>query len=92
MKINVHIERLVLEGLPLERAQASVVQLAVQQELTRLLGSHRIGPGLMSGGTTPHAQGSNLQFAREASPRQLGVQIAQSVHQGLAPETGTKSS
>lgn len=92
MKINLHIERLVLEGLPLERAQAPLVQLAVEQELMRLLGAKRIGPDLMSGGAMPSARGGNLQFAREASPRQLGTQIAQSVHEGLAPQTGATKS
>src|SRR5215217_7764895 len=83
MKINLHIERLVLEGLPLSSGQAPLVQLAVQQELTRLLGSNGIAPGLMSGGAMPHASGGNMQLAQEASPRQMGTQIAQSVHEGL---------
>ncbi len=83
MKINLHIERLVLEGLPLSSAQGPVVQLAVQQELTRLLLSNGIGPGLISGGAMPHAPGGDMQLATEASPRQMGTQIAQSVHEGL---------
>ncbi len=84
MKINLHIERLVLEGLPLSSSHAPLVQLAVQQELTRLLGVNGIGPGLMSGGAMPQAHGGNMQLARETSPRQMGTQIAQSVHEGLA--------
>jgi hypothetical protein len=84
MKINLHIERLVLEGLPLSSAQAPMVQLAVQQELTRLLGVNGIAPGLMSGGAMPHTRGGNVQLASETSPRQMGTQIAQSVHEGLA--------
>ncbi len=84
MKINLHIERLVLEGLPLSSRHAPIVQLAVEQELTRLLRSNGIGPGLISGGGMPHAPGGNMQLATEASPRQMGTQIAQSVHEGLA--------
>ena len=84
MRINLHIERLVLEGLPLDRSQGSLVQAAVQHELTRLLGFNRFAPGFMSGGAMPLAQGGEMQFAREANPRQLGTQIAQSVHEGLA--------
>ena len=83
MKINLHIERLVLEGLPLSSGQAPLVQLAVQQELTRLLRSNGIAPGFMSGGAMPHASGGNMQLAPETSPRQMGTQIAQSVHEGL---------
>ena len=83
MKINLHIERLVLEGLPLERSHGPLVQSAVQQELARLLGFNGIAPGFISGGAMPHAQGGEMQFAREANPRQLGTQIAQSVHEAL---------
>jgi hypothetical protein len=84
MKINLHIERLVLEGLPLSRAQGPLVQRAIEVELARLFGSGVIASGLASGGSIPRAVGGPLQFAKEASPRQLGTQIAQSVHQGLA--------
>jgi hypothetical protein len=83
MKINLHIERLVLEGLPLSSGQAPIVQLAVQQELTRLLQSNGIAPALISGGAMAHAPSGNMQLATEASPRQMGTQIAQSVHEGL---------
>jgi hypothetical protein len=84
MKINLYIERLVLEGLPLQRVHASHVQAAVQQEMARLLSLNGIAPELQAGVAMPHAQGSNMQFANEASPRQLGTQIAQSVHEGLS--------
>jgi len=83
MKINLHIERLVLEGLPLSRAQGPLVQRAVELELARLFGGGLIATGLRSGGTIPHAAGNPLQFLREASPRQLGTQVAQSVYEGL---------
>jgi hypothetical protein len=82
MKINLHIERLVLEGLPLERAQGPQVQAAVQQELTRLLGANGVAPGLP--GAMPYARGSEVSYSRESTPRQLGTQIAQSVHGGLS--------
>ena len=84
MKINLHIERLVLEGLPLERAHGSQVQHAVQQELTRLLGTGGMAPALMSGGAMPRASGGDMSYAKDSSPRQLGTQIAQSVHGGLS--------
>ena len=83
MKINLHIERLVLDGLPLERAHGSLVQAAVQQELSRLFAVNGIAPQLSPGGAMPHARGGDMQFAKEATPRQLGTQIAQSVHEGL---------
>jgi len=84
MNINLHIERLVLEGLPLTRAQGPLVQRAVEVELARLFGGSGVGPAFRSGGTIPRANGSAMQFAHEATPGQLGTQIAQSVHDGLS--------
>ena len=84
MNINLHIERLVLEGLPLTRAQGPMVQRAVEMELARLFAGTGIGSGFRSSGTVPRANGGAMQFARDATPGQLGTQIAQSVHQGLS--------
>ena len=83
MNINLHIERLVLEGLPITRAQGPMVQRAVELELARLFAGAGIGSDLRSGGMIPRATGGDMQFARGATPPQLGIQIAQSVHEGL---------
>jgi len=83
MKINLYIERLVLNGLPVTRSQGRAVQSAVEAELTRLLAADGLAPGLRSGGAMPQARGSAMQFTNEAGPRKLGTQIAQSVHEGL---------
>jgi hypothetical protein len=73
---------LVLEGLPLDRAHGPQVQAAVQQELKRLLGANGVAPGLT--GALPSARGTEVSYSRESTPRQLGTQIAQSVHGGLS--------
>jgi hypothetical protein len=91
MKINLHIERLVLEGLPVTSQQAPLVQVAIEQELTRLLGLDPIAPQLMSGGALPYARGGAVRFGGEAGPRQLGTHIAQSVHEGLGHKEGVES-
>ena len=88
MKINLHIERLVLEGLPLNSWQAPLVQLAVQEELTRLLGLRPVATQLRSGGAVPYARGGAVRFRGETGPRHLGTQIAQSVHDGLSHQEG----
>ncbi len=41
MSVNVHIEHLVLDALPLSAGEASQVRLAVQAELGRLLGNRQ---------------------------------------------------
>ena len=83
MKINLHIERLVLEGLPVTSRQAPLVQSALQEELTRLLGLGPVAPQLMLGGAAPYARGGAVRFGGETGPQHLGTQIAQSVHEGL---------
>jgi hypothetical protein len=85
MKINLHIERLVLDGLPIESSQAAHVQAAVEAELSRLLTENGLGLHLQSGGAMPRLNAQPLQMAQGSSPAQLGKQIAQSVYGGLRP-------
>jgi hypothetical protein len=86
MKITVHIERLILDGLPVERRDGSTVQAAVEAELTRLLVAEGLAPGLMSGGATPTAPGGTIHLTGETNPTHMGTQIAQAVHGGLINE------
>ena len=50
MNIHVHIERLVLDGLPVAPGRGDLVREAVEAELTRLLAEGGLVPGLTSGG------------------------------------------
>lgn len=86
MKIAVHIERLILDGLPVERRDAAAVQAAVQAELTRLIGTEGLAQNLMSGSAMPVARGGAIQLTSESDPTHLGTQIAQAVHRGLVNE------
>ena len=83
MKIKLHIERLILDGLNVERLDGSVVQAAVETELARLLSTEGLHPSLLSGGAMPHAPGGSIQLTSESSPARLGTQIAQAAYGGL---------
>jgi len=83
MKINLHIERLILEGLPLEKRQGPQVQAAVERELTRLLTANGLAPELQSGGAVPRRPADGIQLANETHSTRLGQQIARSVYSGL---------
>jgi hypothetical protein len=78
MNINVHIERLILDGLPLTSSQGAVVQTAIEMELARLLGANPGGilPDLRDGGTMPSVRAGGLPLADKSSPAQIGHQIA----------------
>jgi hypothetical protein len=83
MNIRLHIERLILDGLPVTRAQGPRVKAALEAELTRMLVE---GGGLsqeLQRGVIPQVRAGNLPFTAESSPAQLGKQIAQSVYGGI---------
>lgn len=84
MNINLHIERLVLNGLPIAHHDGPLVQAAVEAELSRLLTAQGLSPTLSNGGAMPAVRGDSIQLARESSPAQLGMQIAQAVYGGLS--------
>lgn len=83
MNINLHIERLVLDGLPIEASQRRVVQAAVEAELSRLLTVGGISASLQSGGAMPSLRADALQLNADSNPRQIGNQIAQSIYGGI---------
>jgi len=83
MNIKLHIDRLILDGLPLPHSQRPLLQAAVEAELTRLLTADGLSPGLSAGGAIPHLPVGSLQLTHDNSPAQLGRQIAQSVYGGI---------
>lgn len=80
--INVHIERLVLDGLPLTRSQGPQVQAAVEAELSRLMSEGGLAPELASGGAVPSVRADGIKSIG-GSPAQIGRQIAKAVYEGV---------
>ncbi len=83
MKITVHIERLILDGLPVTTSQGSVVQAAVETQLANLLRAEGLNPELRADGALPSVKARNIQMASYSNPNQLGQQIAQAVYRGI---------
>lgn len=83
MSINVSIERLILEGLPVDQAQGAHVQVAVETELARLLTEQGISH--VSGGAVPSLPANSVDVTRESNPAQLGHKIAQAIYSSLTP-------
>ncbi|HXQ70221.1 MAG TPA: hypothetical protein VN844_07020 [Pyrinomonadaceae bacterium] len=80
MKINLHIERLVLDGLPIARYQSSLVQAAVERELARLFAAEETHSRLsFTSGATPRLAGPTIHGLTD-NPIRTGEQIAQAVH------------
>lgn len=83
MNINLHIERLVLDGIALERGHEPLLRAAVEAELARLLSTHGVAPGMMSGGAVPRLHAGDIQLSGESTSHQLGQQIARAVYGGI---------
>jgi hypothetical protein len=84
MNINVHIKQLILDGLPVTRAQGPLIQAAVESELARFLGVEGLSTNLRSGGAIQSVTGGTVHLTSERSPIRLGHQIARAVHGGIS--------
>jgi hypothetical protein len=90
MNINVHIERLILDGLPVDGRQGSVLQVGVEAELVRLLGEK--GLPAISATMVERLSGGMIQLTGKSQPAYLGQQIAQSIYTAMEPNRMTNRS
>jgi hypothetical protein len=81
MNVNLHIERLVLDGLPLNRPQSAVLKSSLERELARLL-EHR-GINTLASGAVPELSAAAIQLSPDGRPAQWGRQIAHSLFSGM---------
>ena len=82
MKIQIHIERLILEGIDVPPGQRPLLQTAVETELATLLRNGDLAPDLQSGGAYRARQGRPIHL-QNTHPPTLGRQIAAAVHGGI---------
>ncbi len=83
MNINLHIERLVLDGISLSPGERPLLQAAMEAELTRLLASGGLGDTLQSSGALYNMRTAGIQLVNNEIPARLGEQIAGAVYGGL---------
>ncbi len=83
MNIELHIERLILDGLPIEQRHSKEVKAAVEAGLTRLLTENGLSTEGIVGGAVPLLRAEAIQLTNEVGATQLGAQIAQSVYGGI---------
>jgi len=83
MNINLHIERLVLDGLNITPGNSHLLRSAVESELTRLLAAGGLSSALVSGSAMPHITGTGIQLNANDSLSDLGSKIAGSVYGGI---------
>lgn len=87
MNINLHIERLVLEGLPVTSLQSAHVRSAVERELGRMLVEGGLPEQWRGGGAVPRTPAQQFNLAPGDGPAATGTSIAQSVYRGIGGGT-----
>lgn len=84
MNINLHIERLILDGLPpFSPSERAVVQAAIEAELGRLLSRGGLNQELQSGIALESVRAGSLELRADATPKQVGQRIARSIYGGI---------
>ena len=83
MKINIQIDRLVLDGFDLSRTQRPLMQAAFETELARLLVRDGLSGELASDVQLPSLQVPTIQVDNTNNPHAFGEQVAQAVHRGI---------
>lgn len=83
MNIQLHIDRLVLDGVNVAPGQQHLLQAAVETELRQLLTVGGLSPPLASGVALPRIASPSIQLNAAASTAEIGRQIAGSVYRGI---------
>lgn len=81
MNVSLHIERLVLEGLPVTASQGALVQAAIETELIRLLADSKLRH--LRSGAVEYSAAPPIQLSQKAEPLSLVQQIAHGVHRSV---------
>ncbi len=84
MKVNLHIERLVLDGVGVSPHQRAGIKAAVEAELAGALARNGVGSGLQSGGSFRSVLANSIIVGAQNEPSRLGRQIGQAVYGGIS--------
>lgn len=83
MRINIQIDRLVLDGFDLSRSQRPLMQAAFERELSRLLARDGLTNELSSDVRLPSLRVPAIQVDNTNNADSFGQQVAQAVHRGI---------
>jgi hypothetical protein len=83
MNIVVHIERLILDGIPLPQQHRPLVQTAMEEELARLLALDGLASDFQQSHVQQRIQAGVLEVKDTDEPAVLGRNIARAVYKGI---------
>ena len=83
MNINVHIDRLILDGIDVEPSQKKELKAAVETELRQQLVNLGIGSTMQSNINHQSVKGGSLSIENIPTSASLGQQIGNAVYKGV---------
>lgn len=83
MNINLHIERLILDGVVIEPGRRGLLQATLEAELTRLLSAGGLSPDLTGGVALARVSARAIQLNTDVEAAELGRQLAGSIYGGI---------
>jgi hypothetical protein len=83
VNVNLHIERLILDGLPVSSLQSAAVRSALERELARVLAQGGLPGQWGAGGAVPRLPVQQFTLAPGERPEAIGRHIARSLHRGI---------
>lgn len=81
--ITIHIERLILDGLPIRPYQRRALQAAFEAELTQLIMNGELTFDLQTGGIRKQLPAGVLALNADEPVETLGKKLAQAVYRGI---------
>lgn len=83
MNLNLHVERLILDGMDIPARHHPAIQEAVITELTRLITEGSLKLGLDADSSLYEMPSATFQLSNGSEPTELGQQIARAVYGGI---------
>src|SRR5207248_155653 len=91
LRIELHIERLSLDGLSVSPRERALVLSSVEAELSRLLAEGGLSHELLGGGALPSLRAGDLRLTAGSDARHLGMQIARAVYDGIGADAAPRA-
>lgn len=85
MNINLHIDRIVLDEINLERSESFILQTSISNTLTQLLTNRILTKDNLVAGVEDRLEAEEISIDNDM-PNELAKKIAQSVYGGIIRE------
>lgn len=83
MKVRLHVDRLVLDGIAVACADRPRLKAAFEAELERLIGEGGLDGSFDRGLGVPSVRADGFRYERGAGPDEIGRRIAGALYGGL---------